>query len=106
MKATFQSVHFTADAALIEFIENKLDKLQKIYDNIIDAKVILKLENTGQVKDKITEIVISVPGNKLVATSTSKTFEQSADDSIDALIRQLKKFKSKKQESYKSARSN
>ena len=106
MKANFQSVHFTADTALIEFIENKLDKLQKIYESIIDVKVILKLENTGQVKDKITEIVISVPGNRLVASSTSKTFEQSADDSVDALIRQLKKLKGKRQDSYKSARSN
>ena len=51
MKADIQSVHFTADQKLIDFIQSRLDKLQKLNDQIVDTAVILKLENTGQVKD-------------------------------------------------------
>ncbi len=104
MKTSFQSVHFTADEKLISFIENRLSKLDKIYEGIINAQVILKLENSGQVKDKITEIILSIPGNKLVASSTSKTFEQATDESVDALTRQLKKVKGKRQDAYKGSR--
>lgn len=104
MKTSFQSVHFTADEKLVSFIENRLTKLDKIYEGIIDAQVILKLENVGQVKDKVSEIILSIPGNRLVATSTSKSFEQATDETIDALSRQLKKVKGKKLDSQKGAR--
>jgi len=96
MKAKYQSVHFNADQKLIDFIESKLEKLKKIYTEIVDINVILKLENSGQVKDKITEIIVFIPGNKLIGKSISKSFEQSTDESIDALTRQLKKIKGKR----------
>jgi len=96
MKATYQSVHFTADTKLIEFIDTKLEKVEKLFTGIIDASVILKLENSGKVKDKVAEIALNIPGNKVIASSTAKTFEQAADETIDALSRQLKKIKGKR----------
>lgn len=105
MKANYQSVHFTADNKLIEFIDSKLEKLEKLYQGIIDASVILKLENSGQVKDKVAEIALNIPGNKVIASSTAKTFEQAADESITALGRQLKKVKGKKIDSGRGQRS-
>lgn len=104
MKADIQSVHFTADQKLIDFIQGRLDKLQKLNDQIVDTAVILKLENTGQVKDKIAEFIVRIPGNKLVASASSKSFEQSVDESIDAIARQIKKIKGKMLDSAKSAR--
>ena len=105
MKANIQSVHFNADQKLIDFINDKLAKLDKLNETIIDATVYLKLENSGQVRDKISEIVLTVPGNKLVATATTKTFEQSVDESLDALARQIQKLKGKKLDSQKSMKS-
>jgi putative sigma-54 modulation protein len=96
MKATYQSVHFTADNKLIQFIDSKLEKLERIHQGILDASVILKLENTGKVKDKVSEIALNIPGNKIIASSTAKTFEQATDESISALTRQLKKVKGKR----------
>lgn len=93
MEIIMQSVHFDADVKLKEFIEKKLSKLETFFDHIVSADVILKLENSGQVKDKIAEIKLNVPGSTLLAKETSKTFEESIDLCSDALRRQLQKYK-------------
>lgn len=93
MKVHTQSIHFTADQKLIVFIEKKLSKLSQVFDKIINVDVILKLENAGQVKDKIAEIKLQIPGQVLFAKESSKTFEESVDNAIDSLKRQLVKHK-------------
>lgn len=93
MKVHTQSVHFDADVKLIEFIEQKLGKLEKFFDQIINADVTLRLENNGQVRDKVAEIKLKVPGALLIAKETEKSFEAAIDSSAEALRRQLIKYK-------------
>jgi len=95
MKVHTQAVHFSADSKLLQFIERKLKKLEQFFDRIIEASVILKLENTGKIKDKIVEIKLAIPGNTLFVKESSKTFEASVDDALNALRRQLIKYKSR-----------
>jgi ribosome hibernation promoting factor len=93
MKIHTQAVHFSADQKLISFIEKKLTKLNQIFDKIIAVDVILKLENSGQIKDKLAEIKVSIPGAVLFAKESSKTFEESVDKTIDSIKKQLVKHK-------------
>jgi len=95
MEITVQSVHFDADVKLQDFIDKKLKKLETFFDHIVSADVILKLENSGQVKDKIAEIKIIVPGATLLAKESCKTFEEAVDLSADAIRKQLLKHKDK-----------
>jgi putative sigma-54 modulation protein len=95
MEINVQSIHFDADVKLTEFIEKKVKKLETFYDKIISAEVILKLENNGQVQDKISEIKLIIPGTTLISKETTKVFEESIDLATDALRRQLLKFKEK-----------
>ncbi len=95
MKITIEADQFKADTSLTEFIEKKLSKLDTFFDKIIDAHVILKLENAGQVKDKVVDIILNVPGDKVIVKETDKTFEASVDKGIDNLKRQLIKKKEK-----------
>jgi len=90
-----QSVHFDADVKLQEFIDKKIKKLETFFDHIVSVDVILKLENSGQVKDKIAEIKLHVPGATMLAKESCKTFEESVDLCSDALRRQLQKHKDK-----------
>lgn len=60
MDVNITSIHFHADAKLKEFITEKLNKLIKFYDKLLRVDVFLKLENTGQVKDKIVELKASI----------------------------------------------
>ena len=70
-----------------------MSKLEKIFDRIIEAHVKLKLENSGQIKDKIMEIHLNVPGQVLSASASEKTFETALDQVVDSLKRQLIKYK-------------
>ena len=97
MQVTFQTVHFTADQKLKDYISDKLQKLDKFYPKIIQSTVYLKLENSGQVKDKVIEIKMTVPGSTVMATNTDKTFEASFDEALENIKRQLKKLNDKAQ---------
>ncbi len=95
MKVYTESVQFKADRKLLDFIEKKLNKMDHYFDRIIDARVTLKLENAGQIKDKIAEVRLKVPGDVLVVKESQRTFEASIDEAVDVLKRQLIKFKEK-----------
>ncbi len=98
MKIHTEAVQFKADQKLHDFIAKKMEKLTTFFDRIINADVKLRLENSGQVKDKVAEIQIQVPGQVLFAKETNKTFEQSIDSAVDNLRRQLAKYKEKQRE--------
>ena len=93
MKIQTQAVQFKADGKLIDRIHQKLGKMERLFDRIIDARVQLKLENTGQIKDKIMEVRLYVPGSTLVASATDKTFESALDRVTATLQQQLIRYK-------------
>jgi len=95
MKVQTKSVHFTADRKLVQFIQRKLSKLEKLFDRIIGVEVVMKLENAGKIKDKIVEIYLKVPGETIIIKETKKTFEKAIDSSMPVLKRRLKRHKEK-----------
>ncbi|MDB4921068.1 ribosome-associated translation inhibitor RaiA [Mucilaginibacter sp.] len=96
MKLTVQSIHFTADRKLLDFIQKKADKLDTFYDQIISGEVYLKLENVEDEANKITEIKILLPGNRIFAKEQCKSFEEATDLVIESLRKQIEKHKQKK----------
>ncbi len=95
MKVHTQSVNFNADQKLIDFIQNRMDKLEQHYDKVIKSDVYLKVENTSDKQNKIFEAHLSVPGENIVVKKQCKTFEEGADSAVSSLQRQLKKRKEK-----------
>jgi putative sigma-54 modulation protein len=96
MKVSVQSVNFNIDKELVKYIENKVNALEKFHDNILGAEVFLKVQNTSEKENKISELKISVPGGDLVVKKQSKTFEEGISLSVDSLRRQLLKTKEKR----------
>ena len=90
-----EAVQFKVDSKLVDFIEKKLSKIDQFFDRIINAKVVLKLENTGQVREKIAEVRINVPGETLFVKVTHKSFEAAVEQAVDSLNRQIIKYKEK-----------
>lgn len=96
MDVKVQSVHFKADQKLVDFCEKRLNKLDLFFDGVIGAEVILKLEKDEEHENKVSEIKLSVPANEhLFAKKQAKTFEEAIDLSIDALRKQIEKYKTK-----------
>jgi putative sigma-54 modulation protein len=94
MEIKVNSVHFKADQKLIDFINEKVTKLQLLYDNIISSEVYLKLEPNAD-DNKIAEVKILMPGKEIFARKQCKTFEEAADLAVEALRKQVGKYKEK-----------
>ncbi len=93
MIVRIESPHLNADSKLLDYVTRKVSKMENYYDRIMDAEVILKLENAGQIKDKIVEIKLHVPGETLFVKDVDKTFEAATDGAVDTLKRNLIKYK-------------
>lgn len=97
MNITIQSIHFTANSDLLDFIEKKVQKLENFHQNILNAEVYLKLEPSETEDNKIAEIKINVPGATLFAKEQFKSFEEATDNAVESIIRQIRKQKTRDQ---------
>jgi putative sigma-54 modulation protein len=95
MKIAIQSLHFDADKKLLDFVQQKCDKLDTFYDQVVDGNVILRIEKDHENGNKVAEIVLNVPGSTLVAKSQGKSFEEAVDATAEQLRKQLLKHKEK-----------
>jgi len=98
MNVNINSVRFKADSKLENFITTKLQKLKSLYDGIIGSEVVLKLDNTEEKENKIVDVRLLLNGYDLMATKQAKTFEEAADDAINAVRKQLIKHKEKQKQ--------
>ena len=60
MKVYVQSVNFNADKSLVEFVEKKVNSLEKYYDKIVDSEVYLKVHQTSEKENKNVEKMLIV----------------------------------------------
>lgn len=95
MEIKIQSIHFDATEKLQAFIEKKVAKLEKSYEDIQKAEVQLKVVKPATALNKQASIEVTVPGSKLYVEKTCDTFEESVDQCVDSMRVQLTKFKEK-----------
>jgi len=94
MELNIQTVRFNADTKLINYIEKKISKLDQFHDRIIHVDVYLKLDNiVHTIKDKIAEIKVNIPRHELFVKYSSKSFEESFDNALEAVVSQIKRRK-------------
>lgn len=95
MNVQIQSVKFDADKKLVEFVEHKMSKLDRFADRATGADVILKLDKDHEKGNKVATVTLRMPGDELVAEGRAARFEEAVDEAVDALKRQLERFKDK-----------
>lgn len=95
MDISIQSVHFDATTQLEEYIEKKVSKLEKIYDAIIDAEVILKVVKPETANNKDASVKLNIKHGELFANKTADTFEEAIALCVEALEKQIAKAKEK-----------
>ncbi|PWA04421.1 ribosome hibernation-promoting factor, HPF/YfiA family [Flavobacterium psychrotolerans] len=95
MKVNVNAVNFTVDGKLVDFVQERMDRLEKYYDKIVSADVFLKVEKTSDKENKIAEVKLHVPGDDFVVKKQCKTFEEAMDQSAESLERLLVKRKEK-----------
>ncbi len=95
MKVSVHAVNFTVDKKLVDFVQERLDKLEKYYDKVVSSDVFLKVEKTSEKENKIAEVKIIVPGDEFLVKKQCKTFEEAIELSSESLERMLLKRKEK-----------
>lgn len=98
IKITGKGIDLTE--AIQEYVEKKIGALDKFYDKIIRAQVVVGLENHHHLKGQIfiCECRLEVPGNDLFASKNEKDLYKSVDRVRDYLEGELKKHKILKRE--------
>lgn len=95
MNIRIQSIHFDATKKLQMFIEKKSLKLERFYSDIEMEEVVLKVVKPETAVNKEVGIKLKVPNGELYANKVRDTFEEAVDEVVDALLKQLVKYKEK-----------
>ncbi|MFM9988533.1 ribosome hibernation-promoting factor, HPF/YfiA family [Flavobacterium sp.] len=95
MKVNVHAVNFNVDKKLVDFVEERMSKLEKFYDKVVSYDVFLKVEKTSDKENKIVEAKIIVPGDEFIVKKQCKTFEEGVELASESLERLLVKRKEK-----------
>lgn len=96
MEVKINTVHFNADQKLMDFVNKKVAKLDTFFDGIINSDVTLKVLRPEASKNKVAELKVSIPSNGyLFAKKEADSFEEATDLAVDAIRKQLGKYKEK-----------
>lgn len=86
--------HVNVSDRVQQYAEDRTAKLEKFYDGIVSAHVILG-EDNSPASNKTAEINIDVYQKRLSAEDSASTHEEAINLCVDHLRRQLEKYKSK-----------
>ena len=95
MQISVTSRHMELTEALKTYVKSKIAKLDKYSDEILDANIILSVENKHR---HIAEITLTARGMTFNSENTTDNMYSSIDRVVDKLETQVKKFKDKKKE--------
>ena len=95
MEIKIQSIHFDATEKLQAFIDKKVAKLEKTFEDIQKVDVQCKVVKPATAQNKEVSMAVTVPGSTLFVEKTSDTFEESTDLCVDSMKVQLQKYKEK-----------
>lgn len=94
MELHFTARKFKARKELRQHASDAVKRLDKYYDGIVRADIILSFERPLQ-SVKTAEVNLHVHGAMLSATEASEDFHKSIERAIQKLERQLSKYKTK-----------
>lgn len=96
MEINIQSLHFDASKQLIEFINKKVGKLDQYVEQPVVAQVTLRVIKSEERANKEASVKLLVPEGDLFASKQTDTFEESVAMAVDAIIKQINRYKEKK----------
>lgn len=92
MEIHFTARHFDVAPELRDYITRKLEKLEHVLENILEARVILTAENYRH----IAEVTLLIRRHEFVSREESADMHTSADAVIEKLEQQLRRYKEKR----------
>jgi putative sigma-54 modulation protein len=98
MNLTISGHHIDVTPAIREYVQNKLERVRRHFDQLIDVSVILSVDNlTEKEKRQKAEINLRMSGKTVFVESAAQDLYAAIDTLIDKLDRQVMKHKDKVQ---------
>ena len=99
MNLTISGHHLEVTPALRTYVTQKLDRISRHFDQVVDIKVLLTVEKQKEKeKRQRAECNIHVKGSDLFAESTHEDLYAAVDELVDKLDRQVSKHKTRLQD--------
>ena len=97
MNLTISGHHLEVTPALRSYVTTKLDRIARHFDQVVDVKVLLSVENHQKEKDKRqrAECNIHVKGSDLFAECANEDLYAAVDELVDKLDRQVVRHKNR-----------
>ncbi|MDD2293905.1 MAG: HPF/RaiA family ribosome-associated protein [Bacteroidales bacterium] len=94
MEINVQSIKFNADQKLLDFIDKKVGKITKYYEDIVRTEVVLSL--LADPNNKNVKVRVLIPGSELVVERNADTFENAVVECVSVLKDMLVTAKEKR----------
>lgn len=94
MEINVQSIKFNADQKLLDFIDKKVGKITKYYEDIVRTEVVLSL--LADPNNKNVKVRVLIPGGELVVERNADTFENAVVECVSVLKDMLVTAKEKR----------
>ncbi len=91
MNLSISGHHLEVTPAIRDYVSQKLGRINRHFDRVIDVKVLLSVDKLVQK----AEINIHVPGKEIFAESTDADLYAALDSLADKIDRQILKYKDK-----------
>jgi putative sigma-54 modulation protein len=104
MNLTISGHHLEITPALRSYVRTKLDRIMRHFDQVVDIKVLLTVENQKE-KERCqrAECSIHVKGNDMFAESAHADLYAAVDELVDKLDRQVVRHKDRIQNHHHAA---
>jgi len=94
MNLTISGHHLELTTTLRSYVTDKLERITRHFDQVVDVKVLLSVENQKEKeKRQRAECTIHVKGSDLFAESAHADLYAAIDDLMDKLDRQVVRYK-------------
>jgi len=104
MNLTISGHHLEVTPALRSYVTTKLDRITRHFDQVVDVKVLLTVENLKEKERRQrAECNIHVKGSDLFAESSHEDLYAAVDELVDKLDRQVVRHKDRLQDHHHAA---
>jgi len=105
MNLTISGHHLEVTPALRDYVTSKLERITRHFDQVVDIKVLLSVENQKEKeKRQRAECTVHVKGSDLFAESAHSDLYAAVDELVDKLDRQVVRHKERQQDHQAEAR--
>ncbi|MDN6275601.1 ribosome-associated translation inhibitor RaiA [Psychrobacter sp.] len=97
MNVSISGHHISVTEAMDTAVREKLEKVERHFDQIQSIQVILSLDNNGGVKSHKAEAILRASGQEMFVQASEDDMYKAINNMADKLDRQVRKYKTRQE---------